>query len=74
MEEGKLCEVRMRLESEDKNMKSWRQSETEQVKITKLFDMGWNKRNSGNRYDSLSLVILLWLFTILKLLLLELLQ
>ena len=54
MEEGKLCEVRMRLESEDKNMKSWRQSETEQVKITKLFDMGWNKRNSGNRYDSLS--------------------
>ena len=39
MEEGKLCEVRMRLESEDKNMKSWRQSETEQVKLTISFDI-----------------------------------
>ena len=49
VEEGKLCEVRMQLESEDKNIESWRQSETEQVKLTISFDMGWNKRRSVNR-------------------------
>ena len=39
VEEGKLCEVRMQLESEDKNIESWRQSETEQVKLTISFDI-----------------------------------
>ena len=32
----------------------WEESETDQVNITVSFDMGWNKRSSGNRYNSLS--------------------
>ena len=35
-------------------MKKLKQCEKEQVQLTVSFDMGWSKRSSGHRYDSLS--------------------
>ena len=54
MEEAKICEVRIQLESEKKNYEKWKQCEKEQVQLTVAFDMTWIKSNSGHRYDSLS--------------------
>ena len=54
MEEAKICEVRMQLESEKKSYEKLKQCEKEQVQLTVSFDMGWSKRSSGHRYDSLS--------------------
>ena len=54
MEEAKVFEVRMQLESENNDYEEWRQIKNEKVKLTVSFDMGWSKRSSGHRYDSLS--------------------
>ena len=48
-------EVRLTLEQEgrgDEYEKWERGEEITRVKLTGSFDMGWNKRSSGNRYDS----------------------
>ena len=37
-----------------KEFEAWKQSEKGQLQLTVSFDMGRNKKNSGNRYDSLS--------------------
>ena len=50
-------ETEATLVSEGKDYKTWQDnqpSEREKVKLTVSFDMGWQKRSSGNRYDSLS--------------------
>ena len=54
MEEAKVCEVRMQLESENKSYKKWKQCVKEPVQLAVSFDMGWSKRRSGLRYASLS--------------------
>ena len=54
MEEANIYEVRIQLESENRDFETWKNGEKERVKLTVSFDMGQNKRNSGNRYDSLS--------------------
>ena len=40
MEEAKVCEVRMQLESEKNSYTKWKQCVKEQVKIAVSFDMG----------------------------------
>ena len=52
MEEALLEEIKVTLGSEDK-FKEWQKGNLP-VSITVSFDMGWNKRSSGNRYDSIS--------------------
>ena len=54
MEEAKVFEVSMQLDSETKDYEEWRQNTNEKVNLTVSFDMGWSKRSSGHRYDSLS--------------------
>ena len=54
MDEAKECEVRMQLQSEKRSYTKWKQCKQEQVLLTVSFDMGWSKRSSGHRYDSLS--------------------
>ena len=52
MEEALEEEIKLTLESEEK-IKMWKQGNLP-VSIPVYFDMGWNKRSSGNRYDSIS--------------------
>ena len=52
MKEALLEEIELTLGSEEK-FKEW-EKENSPVSITVSFDMGWNKRSSGNRYDSIS--------------------
>ena len=52
MEEALLEEIELTLGSEEK-FKEWGK-ENSPVSITVSFDMGWNKRSSGNRYDYIS--------------------
>ena len=52
MEEALEEEIKLTLESEEK-VEIWKQGNLP-VSITVYFDMGWNKRSSGNRYDSIS--------------------
>ena len=40
MEEAKVCEIRMQLESEKSSYTTWKQCVKEQVKIAVSFDMG----------------------------------
>ena len=54
MEESKICAVRRKLESEKNSYEKWKQCEKKQVQLTVSFDMGWSKRSSGHKYDSLS--------------------
>ena len=54
MKEGRLLEVKKQLELEKKECEKWKESKTDQVKFTFSFDIGWNKKSSGNRYNSLS--------------------
>ena len=52
MEEALEEEIKLTLESEEK-FEMWKQGNLP-VSIPVSFDMGWNKRSSGNRYDSIS--------------------
>ena len=52
MEEALEKEIRLTLGSEEK-IKEWKEGNSP-VSITVSFDIGWNKRSSGNRYDSIS--------------------
>ena len=54
MKEGRTLEVKEQLKVDGREYNDWLNNEKEQVKLTVSFDMGWNKRSSGNRYDSLS--------------------
>ena len=54
MKEGRTLEVKEQLKVDGREYNDWLNNEKEQVKLTVSFDMGWNKRTSGNRYDSLS--------------------
>ena len=45
-------DIKLTLENEEK-FEIWKQGNLT-VSITVSFDMGWNKRSSGNRYDSIS--------------------
>ena len=51
-------EVRVALfqENREEDFQKWKDGELDasHVKITISYDMGWNKRSSGNRYDSIS--------------------
>ena len=50
-------EIRLTLEKEGKNYDEWKNKKIEEreiVELTVSYDMGWQKRSSGNRYDSLS--------------------
>ena len=52
MEEALEEEIKLTLESKEK-YKAWKERNSP-VSMTVSFDMGWNKRSSGNRYDSIS--------------------
>ena len=54
MKEGRILEVKKQLELDEKVYNDWLNNDNEQVKLTVSFDIGWNKRSSGNGYDSLS--------------------
>ena len=57
MREALQEEIKLTLEKEGKDYGEWVKQDKatrQQVKLTVSYDMGWQKRSSGNRYDSLS--------------------
>ena len=53
-ERRKNIRGKKQLELDGKVYNDWLSKDNEQVALTVSFDMGWNKRSSRNRYDSLS--------------------
>ena len=57
MREALQEEIQLTMERQGRNYGEWIKGEKDkrhQVQITFSFDMGWQKRSSGNCYDSLS--------------------
>ena len=50
-------EVTKTLESKNINVDEFKRDKNSTVGLTVSYDMGWNKRSSGHRYDSICLVI-----------------
>ena len=54
MEEMLEEEIKATLMEKGMDYDEFKQDNNKQIGLTILYDMGWNKRSSGNRYDSIS--------------------